>query len=260
MCKILGIARSNYYYETKRKSKNHDYEKDVISAFKESKGIYGTRKIKAILNRKSIIISRRKISTIMHKNGLKSKYTVLRFRNNQSKVNQDKIDNILDRNFDHHQMHEVIVSDLTYVNVAGKWNYICLLIDLFNREIIGYSCGSNKTADLVHQAFMNSDICLMNIKLFHTDRGSEFKNKVIEELLTAFEIRRSLSQPGCPYDNAVAEATYKTFKTEFCNKRFESSSQLKTELFDYINWYNKIRIHGSLNYLSPVEYRKMLSI
>lgn len=79
---------------------------------------------------------------------------------------------------------------------------------------------------------------------------------MIEEALEAFEINRSLSHKGCPYDNAVAEATYKIIKTEFAfNRRFESLQELERELFDYVNWYNNIRIHGSLNYQTPVEYR-----
>ena len=79
---------------------------------------------------------------------------------------------------------------------------------------------------------------------------------MIEEALEAFEINQSLSHKGCPYDNAVAEATYKIIKTEFAfNRRFESLQELERELFDYVNWYNNIRIHGSLNYQTPVEYR-----
>ena len=101
------------------------------------------------------------------------------------------------------------------MNVAGKWNYICLLINLFNREIVGYSVGAKKDANLVYEAFMNSTINLSKIKIFHTDRGNEFKNKIIDEVLKVFNIERSLSKKGCPYDNAVAEAGYKIIKTEF---------------------------------------------
>ncbi len=82
----------------------------------------------------------------------------------------------------------------------------------------------------------------------------------ISQLLLAFNINRSLSKKGCPYDNAVAEATFKTFKTEFINdKNFTSLIQLKLELFDYINWYNNIRIHSTLNYLTPVKYQQQMS-
>ena len=91
---------------------------------------------------------------------------------------------------------DVVVSDLTYVNVQGKWNYICVIIDFFNREIIGYA----------------------------------------------------------------AEAIYKIIKTEFAfNRIFESFEELETDLYEYVNWYNNIRIHGSLNYLIPVEYKNIVN-
>ena len=86
--------------------------------------------------------------------------------------------------------------------------------------------------------------------------NNEFKNRIIDEVLATFNIDRSLSKKGCPYDNAVAEATYKIIKTEFAfNRIFESFEELETELFDYVNWYNNFRIHSSLDYLTPVEYR-----
>jgi len=98
---------------------------------------------------------------------------------------------------------------------------------------------------------------LDSITLFHTDRGNEFKNKLIDEVLDTFQIKRSLSMKGCPYDNAVAEATFKIFKTEFArNYHFEDLEQLEFMLSDYINWFNNIRIHGTLGYLSPRQYKE----
>ena len=80
---------------------------------------------------------------------------------------------------------------------------------------------------------------------------------MIDEILDAFNIERSLSMKRCPYDNAVAEATYKVIKTEFVNNRiFETQEQLGYEFADYVNWYKNNRIHSSLGYLSSVEYRE----
>ncbi|WP_424526671.1 IS3 family transposase [Spiroplasma endosymbiont of Glossina fuscipes fuscipes] len=262
MCQILKIAKSKYYYQINKitKTEINIYENEVISAFKESYKVYGARKIKIILARKNIILSRQKIRRIMAINNLVSKYTKLKYRNHKSPVNNDQISNILNREFSNKRQNEVIVSDLTYVQVGSKWHYICLLIDLFNREVIGYSAGTNKTAELVQQAFYKITRPLNQIRLFHTDRGNEFKNKIIEEILLTFNIKRSLSAKGCPYDNAVAETTYKAFKTEFINgRKFKNLEQLKLELFNFINWYNNIRIHGSLNYLTPVEFKNQKS-
>ncbi|KJB84790.1 transposase, partial [Paenibacillus sp. E194] len=83
-----------------------------------------------------------------------------------------------------------------------------MFIDLFNREIIGFSAGANKDAELVVRAFASVQGDIRQIQLFHTDLGSEFKNKLINETLTAFKIGRFLCMKGCPYDNAVAEATF----------------------------------------------------
>ncbi|NTU22512.1 transposase family protein [Brevibacillus sp. HB1.2] len=97
-----------------------------------------------------------------------------------------------------------MVSDLTCVEVQNRWHYTCVLVDLFNREIIGHSAGPNKDAALISRAFASVQGDLRQIQWFHTDRGSEFKNQKIDELLVEFEMDRSLSTKGCPYDNAVA--------------------------------------------------------
>lgn len=143
------------------------------------------------------------------------------------------------------------------MRVKNHWNYVCLLVDLFNREIIGYSTGAYKDANLVYEAFASVKTRLDSITLFHTDRGNEFKNKIIDEVLDTFKIKRSLSMKGCPYDNAVAEATFKIVKTQFTkNYYFESLDQLKWMLSDYVVWFNNTRIHSTLGYLSPKEYKE----
>ena len=258
MCKVLKISRSLVYYQRKNKRKDIQLENEIIRIFKESRNNYGSRKIKVELQKIGYQVSLRRIRKYMDLNGLVSNYTVKQFKVHKSSCNSDKVENIVNREFNRSKKLDVVVSDLTYVNVAGKWNYICLILDLYNREIIGYAAGRNKTAELVYKAFSRIKENLKNIQIFHTDRGNEFKNKIIDEVLQTFGITRSLSKKGCPYDNAVAEATYKIIKTEFAfNRIFSSFEELETELFDYVNWYNTIRIHGSLNYLTPISYKKL---
>lgn len=153
MCRVLKISRSAYYYEVKKKEKEDKLKPAVIDIFRSSRSNYGTRKIKAELRRKGILISRRRISRIMRLEGLVSKYTVAQYRSQRSTCNEAETANILKRDFSNRPYRNAVVSDLTYVRVGMRWNYICVLVDLFNREIIGYSTGASKDSGLVFKAF-----------------------------------------------------------------------------------------------------------
>lgn len=256
MCKVLQIPRSTYYYEAKQKPEEDSLASDIREIFRQSRNNYGTRKIKVELAKKNLIVSRRRIGRIMKKEGLVSSYTVAQFKPHVEKCNESKVENVVKREFSSQPQYNVVVSDLTYVRVGMSWHYICVLVDLFNREIIGYSAGKNKDANLVSKAFSRVNVNLEKIQIFHTDRGNEFKNKTLDETLKTFHIKRSLSMKGCPYDNAVAEATFKIIKTEFVKgQAYETLEQLQYELADYVNWFNNHRIHSSLGYLTPKEYR-----
>lgn len=263
MCRFLGIPRSLIYYhlnkeESKTNLKTEELlEEKIKEIFRKSKNAYGSRKIKVELEKQDITVSRRKICRIMKKHSLVSSYTVKQYKVGKNKCNNKKIANKVDRNFDDRPSLEACVSDLTYVRVGNKWNYICAIIDLHNREIIGYAAGKNKSANLVKEAIYSIRYPLNKIKIFHTDRGREFDNKSIDKILDIFGIERSLSEKGSPYDNAVAEAFNKVMKTEFVyQKEFRSLNQLKLELSEYVYWYNNLRIHGSLGYLTPVKYKQ----
>ncbi len=256
MCRVLNISRSTFYYEAKQIESVDPFTEDVIRIFKANRRHYGTRKIRKALLTEGKRVSRRRIGRIMKKNGLVSTYTISKYKVHKTPVNESKTTNIVNREFNNRDHLEVVVSDLTYVRVNGKWHYVCLILDLFNREIIGYSAGEHKDALLVYQAFSRIRHNLNDISIFHTDRGNEFKNNTINGIMDTFDINRSLSKKGCPYDNAVAEATFKIFKTEFVYpNNFESLSKLQLELSDYVNWYNNHRIHSSLGYLSPSAYK-----
>ena len=257
MCSVLKVSRSRYYYEEKKPKDEKPLEEAVQRAFEENRSLYGSRKLKKALVVKGIIISRRKICRIMKRRGLESAYIRKKYKVHSSKCNDAVIPNLLDRQFDGHAPLAAVVSDLTYVRVGQKWQYICILLDLHNREIIGYSSGKHKDAQLVQTAFAKVKSNLSQIQMFHTDRGSEFDNELIDDLLDTFGINRSLSLKGSPLDNAVAEATFKLIKTEFIYRRFfDNSDQLALELADYVHWFNHIRLHGSLGYLSPIDFKK----
>lgn len=200
MCRWLNIPRSSYYYQAVDPVSEADLEDKITYIFLESKSRYGARKIKKCLEKDGIILSRRRIRRIMERLHLVSVYQKAALKSHSKGKNEAPIPNRLDRQFDQERPMEALVTDLTYV---------CFIIDLFNREIIGLSVGWHKTAELVKQAIQSIPYALTKVKLFHSDRGKEFDNQLIDEMLEAFGITRSLSQAGCPYDNAVAESTYR---------------------------------------------------
>lgn len=256
MCLVLQVNRSTYYYEAKKKQDESALTAAIVDIFRSSRNNYGTRKIKKKLASMDMTASRRRIGRIMKQEGLISNYTKAQFKPQKDTCNESGTANIVDPKFNGQPYRNVVVSDLNYIRVGAGWNYICVLVDLFDREIIGYSVGKNKTSALVKQAFQSVKGNLREIRIFHTDRGNEFKNKTIEKILEGFEIQRSLSHRGCPYDNAVAEATFKIIKTEFVQQRvFKDLYHLQIELSDYVNWFNNHRIHSSLGYKPPVQYR-----
>ena len=201
MCAVLDIPTSTYYYQAdlsgKRAKKAADaaLSKEIDRIFKDSRNNYGTRKIKKVLAKlpEPKQVSRRRIGRIMNELGLVSNYTVAQFKPHKSGCNEAPVKNELKREFNQDKQLAVIVSDLTYVRVGKKWHYVCLFVDLFNREIIGYSAGENKTAELVYQAIASIRANLNDVKMFHTDRGKrgkEFDNKLISEALVTFDIKR----------------------------------------------------------------------
>lgn len=259
-CEILGVARSTYYRmvgRSERPALPDPLERDVVRVFELNRREYGARKIKSCLADEGKVASRRRISRIMKANGLVSAYSVRKFRPAPSKASESPVPNLLGREFDGWPPRSRTASDLTYVRVGGRWDYVCLLIDLANREIVGHSAGERKDAKLVKASFASVEFPLDEIDACHTDRGSEFANREIDEMLEAFGIERSLSAKGCPYDNAVVESTNHILKTEFIYRnRFGTLRELQVGLSDYVHWHDNIRKHSALGYLSPVEFRK----
>lgn len=257
MCVYLGIARSTLQYRAKEKTADSRLENEVLRIFSESNKNYGQRKIQAELKKNGYAVSPKRVKKIMKKHGLVSKYNLYRKANPDRGTNEGIAENRLARNFGERAPFEAVVSDLTYVSVCGKWMYICLIIELSKREIIGYAAGETKDAALVEKALLSVPYDLRRVSIFHSDRGKEFDNECIEKLLNTFQIERSLSRKGSPVDNAVAESMYDILKVEFVfGEEFSNLLDLQHKLDAWVDWYNNRRLHGSLGYLSPAEAKE----
>lgn len=260
MCKFLEISRSTFYknYNNIYNNKTIDksYDQQITSIFLASKKSYGKRMIKMELEKMGMYLSIKKIRKITKRLNLGSSYCKKARVNHSSGSNNAKDANLLNRKFNNQDLNKVLVSDLTYVKTGNRYSYVCFITDLFNKEIVGVSVGHYKSPTLVIKALSTIKFNLKNTEIFHTDRGLEFKNKIIDQVLNENNIRRSLSRPGNPYDNAVAESMFKTFKTTWLkNHKFNNIIELENEVIRYVKWYNNLRCHSSLGYLSPVEYR-----
>ncbi len=174
-------------------------------------------------------------------------------------VNRTVISNLLNRRFNNRSPLEVLVCDLTYIELGNKWAYLCPIIDLWNREIVSFAISTTKDARLVQQAISRIPYSLKDVSIFHTDRGGEFCNQAIDRILDANHIKRSLSKGGTPLDNAVIESTNHILKAECLNDyKFKDLNELNLIFGDYVHWYNNVRLHSYLGYRAPMDLRKQL--
>ena len=254
---MLSVPRSTYYWMTEHPEAERvdPIAGDVHAVRCDSHERYGVRKIKAALERRGVTASRRRIGNIMREQGMTSAYARKRSEPHRTRVNEARLANILDREFDGYEPRTRLASDLTYVRVGGKWAYACLLSGLANRSIAGHSADTGRTADLVMAAFATLGFPLTEVEMFHTDRGGGFDNAKIVGLLDVFDIGGSPSRKGDPYDNAVVESTNRLLKKELIYRNhYTSLEQLRSDLNDYVWWSDDQRLHSTLGYRSPKEF------
>jgi len=174
-----------------------------------------------------------------------------------SKVDNTKeYPNLLKQDFYAEKPSEKWVGDITYIYTKETgWTYLAIVMDLFDLKIIGWSYGKNMTDDLVISAF-NKALINRGLKkegIFHSDRGSQYTSNDFESLLNTLNIKHSYSKKGYPYDNASMESFNAILKKEEVNvNSYETFNQAKIAIFEFIeSWYNNLRVHSSLNYLTP---------
>ena len=170
--------------------------------------------------------------------------------------------NLLKQAFRTDAPNRVWVSDITYVRTLEGWLYLTVVMDLYNRKIIGWSMSDRMEAtDTTIPAFqMAVKGCQPRPGLvFHSDRGVQYACGPFVALLARSKAIQSMSSRGNCYDNAVAESFFHTLKTELVyHELYRTRAEARGSLFDYMEgFYNRSRKHSTLGYRSPVEYKKM---
>lgn len=262
----MKVSRSGYYDwldrpESNRSIENKELTKAITEIFAKSRNIYGTRRIADQLAKINILISRHRIAKLMTVAGLSCK-TKRKFKvTTDSRHNKSISPNFLNREFNVIKADTYWVGDITYIPTKIGWLYLATVIDLYSRQIIGWSMSSNMKAKLVNDA-LTMAIWKRKPKrgslIWHTDQGSQYASDSHRSILKDHDIIQSMSRKGNCWDNAVAESFFKTLKTELTNHyQFNNQQEAKNVIFEYIEvFYNRIRTHSANNYLPPVEFER----
>ena len=203
-----------------------------------------------------------KINAIMKANNLVCLHTKkFKVVTTDSKHKHAISDNTLNRDFNSHEPNRIWVADITYIRTLGGWVYLAIILDLFSRRIVGYQTSTSIDTNLVLKALDNA---LQQHRpsaglLYHSDRGVQYASSDFRDAISKASFIQSMSRKGNCWDNAPAESFFATLKKELiyplgiCTK-----FQVERELFEYIEaYYNTVRLHSSLGYMSPLEYEEL---
>lgn len=262
---MLGVSRSGFYAWQSRPTSDHKkYDvvlKEVITELHQGyKRNYGAPRMHQELKRKGYICSIRRVNRLMREMNIKvSTAGLYAWRPGQhefysSTGNQRKG---LDAPA---STGEQWAGDFTYIRTHTGWIYHAVVIDLFSRKVVGASFSRKRGAELTMRALRNA---VQRHRpqlgcLFHSDQGIEYAAHDHRELLEQYGFTRSMSRKGRPLDNAEVESYFHTMKAELIHqKQFDDIIEAITHITEYIAFYNKERIHSSLDYHSPEKYEKL---
>ena len=270
MCRVLNVSRSGYYIWLKSKPsprtlENKELTKQIRLIYRESKQTYGSPRMTKELKARAFSVSRPRVARLMKKARIKSivkkKFVVTTF----SKHGFALSPNLLNRDFNPKQQGKVWVSDITYIRTMEGWLYLTVIIDLADRKVIGWSTSrSMKASETIMPAWRMAVINrpILRRLMFHSDQGIQYACNEFRELLQKNRlVIQSMSRKGNCWDNACAESFFKSLKTEWVYRfKYRSIRSAALSIFEYIEtWYNTQRRHSSLNYLSPLEYGRLLN-
>jgi transposase InsO family protein len=266
LCAVMRVSRSGFYDWLKRfKKANGDRPEEIVlknrirEIFKESGNSYGSRRVLRRLLAEGRRIGRYKVRRIMRELVLKAK-TPRRFKlTTDSRHSFSAAPNILDRQFDVDAPNKVWAADITYVRTFEGWLYLAAVMDLHSRRIVGWAMDKRMKKQLVLDALA---MAYWQRKppaglLHHSDRGSQYACPDYRKRLESYGMKASMSRKGNCWDNAPMERFFRSLKSErltACN--FATRRKAEIEILDYLSFYNSIRLHSTLGYLSPMAYEK----
>lgn len=272
MCDTLDIPRSTYYQslcktESNLYRENETLTEQIKAIHRESNKRYGADKTHRLLVKKGFQASIKRVQRLMQKAGIFS-ITKKKFRPQSNNKPVTERENLLEQDFSTTAPKQKWVGDITYIHTVKEgWCYLASVMDLYTKKIIGYSFARSMTTELVENALNNA--CETQSPkeslILHTDLGSQYTSDAFTEYAKSLSIKQSFSHKGCPYDNACIESFHAILKTEEVNHvRYLDYQSAKLAMFKYIEgWYNRKRIHGSIEYRTPQEqedlFREMAS-
>jgi transposase InsO family protein len=228
---------------------------------KLSRKTYGSPRVHAELKRQGIACNQKTVARLMRLDGIQGQRKRRRVTTTDSNHCFPIAANLLNRDFHADQPNQKWVADITFIPTAEGWLYLAGVLDLFSRKVVGWEMSNRIDADLVERALRMALYQRQPGRglIHHSDRGSQYASHQIRNLLAANQIQVSMSGKGNCYDNAVMESFFGTLKNEWVHhQRYQSRYQARLDIFKYIEgFYNTVRLHSTLGYMSPNEFEAM---
>lgn len=266
MASALGVSRQSYYdYKKRCKDDLEKYNPDILNHLKtiwaESRKTYGVMRLTESVKKIDESYGKRKVRKMMKLLGIQGKQAKKhKIYTTDSRHNGRIARDLVQRNFSPSEKNKVWVSDVTFLRKLNGWLYLCVIIDLYSRKVVGWSLSQKNDSELITSAL---DKAIKTRKpnkglIFHSDRGSNYCSNETRLKLIKNKILRSNSRKGNCWDNAVSESYFSTLKREIGANVYSNIEDAKFHIFDYIEiFYNRQRMHSFLEYKSPDEYEKM---
>lgn len=265
LCDLLGVSSSGFYAWCSRPESEHrHYDLRLMSLMKELhqgfRRSYGAARLHQELIKRGYACSRRRINRLMRELGIKASTTGLyAWRPGQHEF-YSCTGNQLKREDKAMTTGVQWAGDFTYIKTRTGWLYHAVVLDLYSRKVVGWSFSRKRNADLTKSALRMalSREAPQPGCIFHSDQGIEYAAHKYRELVESAGMTRSMSRKGNPLDNAVVESFFHTLKAELTHHRlFENDIEAVAHIVEYIEFYNRERLHSSLNYQSPENYEKL---